>query len=404
VPGRDLARGGRPVQPAERADLRCGRGERLRLGGCQIGRGEARDGFTRGAGPAPPARGQAEGTAGDGPVRGGRGSTGERPKRGRGLGRIHGEESVEDLESPPGVRAFVEEHLEQGREPLDDPVPMSTGEVPGRRRPQRGTAAGESATQRRHRAGVSAPAQHLEGPSGHRFVRFSREIQHPRRRPRVLQAVEQVEGGQARGPWRRSERRHERRQDTPTEQRQLRHRQVSIPGPGAPEPRHQIVDAPGRRWYDRHQMGVSRLHCRPALAMVLALLARVALASHVTVPLTLPSGRVLQAEVMVSDEDRAMGLMFRPSLPADRGMIFVFEVPDFHGIWMKNCRFPIDIVWLDEDRHVVHVTENVPPCKAEPCPVYEPLRRASYVIELNAGVAERDGLRIGSTVSFELPR
>jgi uncharacterized membrane protein (UPF0127 family) len=151
-------------------------------------------------------------------------------------------------------------------------------------------------------------------------------------------------------------------------------------------------------------MGLSRLYCRPALVTALVVLATVASASHLSVPLTLPSGRVLQAEVMLSDEDRAMGLMFRPSLPADQGMLFVFEVADFHGIWMKNCRFPIDIVWLDEDHQVVHVTANVPPCKADPCPVYEPLRRANYVIELNAGVAEREGLRIGSKVSFELPR
>jgi uncharacterized membrane protein (UPF0127 family) len=151
-------------------------------------------------------------------------------------------------------------------------------------------------------------------------------------------------------------------------------------------------------------MGVSRPYCRAGLVAALVLLATVAPASHLTIPLTLPSGRVLQAEVMVSDEDRAMGLMFRPSLPADQGMLFVFEVADFHGIWMKNCRFPIDIVWLDEGHQVVYVTANVPPCKADPCPVYEPLRRANYVIELNAGVAEREGLRIGSTVSFELPR
>src|SRR6185436_8820153 len=67
-------------------------------------------------------------------------------------------------------------------------------------------------------------------------------------------------------------------------------------------------------------------------------------AGPAVIPLRLPSGKVLQSEVMVKDEDRAMGLMFRPSLPSDRGMLFVFEQPDFHGIWMKNCKFPIDIV------------------------------------------------------------
>jgi uncharacterized membrane protein (UPF0127 family) len=50
------------------------------------------------------------------------------------------------------------------------------------------------------------------------------------------------------------------------------------------------------------------------------------------------------------------------------------------------------------------VAENVPPCKSDPCPAYEPLRRASYVLELNAGQAAREKAAVGATVSFQLPR
>jgi hypothetical protein len=129
-------------------------------------------------------------------------------------------------------------------------------------------------------------------------------------------------------------------------------------------------------------------------------------ASPAVIPLTLPSGKVLQVEVMVKDEDRAMGLMFRPSLALDRGMLFLFERPDFHGIWMKNCKFPIDILWLDEAHKVVHLAVGVPPCTAKDdsaCPVYSPLRRASFVVELNAGQARREKALVGSTVAFTLP-
>jgi uncharacterized membrane protein (UPF0127 family) len=151
-----------------------------------------------------------------------------------------------------------------------------------------------------------------------------------------------------------------------------------------------------------------RRSCRYALAAGLSLVLQgegaVASDAPAVVPLTLPSGKVLQVEVMVEDEDRAMGLMFRPSLPADRGMLFVFEGADFHSIWMKNCRFPIDILWLDETRRIVHLAEAVPPCRADPCPTYSPLRRAAYVVELNAGQARREQATVGTRVSFELPR
>lgn len=150
-------------------------------------------------------------------------------------------------------------------------------------------------------------------------------------------------------------------------------------------------------------MRVPPRYSLPVAAGALALVASFALATPAVVPLTLPSGKVLQAEVMVNDGDRAMGLMFRPSLPIDRGMIFVFETADFHAIWMKNCKFPIDILWLDEQKQVVHVAESVPPCKAEPCPVYSPMRRAAYVIELNAGQARREKAVLGATVGFTLP-
>jgi uncharacterized membrane protein (UPF0127 family) len=146
---------------------------------------------------------------------------------------------------------------------------------------------------------------------------------------------------------------------------------------------------------------------RPARALAaggLAICVSSAPAAPEVIPLKLPSGAVLQTEVMIKDPERQMGLMFRPSLPRDRAMLFIFETVDFHGIWMKNCRFPIDIVWLDEQRKVVHVAEAVPPCKADPCPVYEPMQRAAYVVEMNAAQARQEKVALGATLDFTLPR
>jgi uncharacterized membrane protein (UPF0127 family) len=143
---------------------------------------------------------------------------------------------------------------------------------------------------------------------------------------------------------------------------------------------------------------------RVAAALSLALCASSAVPAPAVIPLKLPSGAVLQTEVMIKDPERQMGLMFRPSLPRDHAMLFVFERMDFHGIWMKNCKFPIDIVWLDEQKRVVHVAEAVPPCKAEPCPVYEPMQKAAYVVEMNAHQAAQEKAALGAALDFTLPR
>jgi uncharacterized membrane protein (UPF0127 family) len=147
-------------------------------------------------------------------------------------------------------------------------------------------------------------------------------------------------------------------------------------------------------------MARSAVYALPTLLV----LAATALAAPAELPLKLPSGRTLTAELMLRPEDRAMGLMFRQSLPEERALLFAFDGLDFHAIWMKNCRFPIDIVWLDEEQRVVHVAAAVPPCAKEPCAVYQPLQRALYVVEMNAHQARREKIELGARLEFSLPR
>ena len=144
---------------------------------------------------------------------------------------------------------------------------------------------------------------------------------------------------------------------------------------------------------------------RPALISALTLLAAArAFAAPPEIPLELPSGKTLTVEVMATDEDRATGLMFRASLPENRGLLFVFDVSSRHTFWMKNCKFAIDMIWLDGERKVVHVAAKVPPCASEPCPTYGPSRPALYVVEVNAGHAEREKVRVGARLDFTLSK
>jgi hypothetical protein len=122
--------------------------------------------------------------------------------------------------------------------------------------------------------------------------------------------------------------------------------------------------------------------------------------SPMTVPLTLPDGRPLQVEIARTPVERARGLMFRADLPEDRGMLFIFERPGENQFWMKNTLIPLDILWMDDRKRIIHIESQVPPCKLDPCPVYGPSAESHYVLEVKAGVAHKRGLRVGMPLQF----
>lgn len=116
-----------------------------------------------------------------------------------------------------------------------------------------------------------------------------------------------------------------------------------------------------------------------------------------------PNDYCITAELAVSDEERQLGLMFRERINCDQGMLFVFGEEDFHSFWMKNVNFPIDILWLDREKRIVHIESNVPPCKESPCPSYSPKVQASYVLELKSGSVKKNQLKLYDKLEFILP-
>jgi uncharacterized protein len=114
-----------------------------------------------------------------------------------------------------------------------------------------------------------------------------------------------------------------------------------------------------------------------------------------------PSGTKIHAEVADTDQTRSAGLMFRDSLPPGGGMLFIFQEARPYLFWMKNCKFPIDIIWFNEQKEVIFIAEKTPPCKADPCPHYGPLdKNALYVIEVASGFAAKEKLKLGMKVRF----
>jgi uncharacterized protein len=123
------------------------------------------------------------------------------------------------------------------------------------------------------------------------------------------------------------------------------------------------------------------------------------------VQISTPNGATIQAEIADTTEKRAKGLMYRDSLPKDRGMLFTFAEPQLWTFWMKNTRISLDIIWMDGKKRIVHIERNVPTCPRtdDGCPQYQPNDNAVYVLELAAGVADALKLQRGSVLKFQVP-
>jgi len=106
-------------------------------------------------------------------------------------------------------------------------------------------------------------------------------------------------------------------------------------------------------------------------------------------------GRRFQIEIADSDATRERGLMFRDDMPADHGMLFLFDRPAVQTFWMKNTHIPLDILYFDQNYKMVSAQQRVPPCRSDPCPVYPSDGPAQYVLELNAGIASKLGVKPG---------
>jgi len=118
-----------------------------------------------------------------------------------------------------------------------------------------------------------------------------------------------------------------------------------------------------------------------------------------------PHGALIQAELADTALKRAQGLMFRERLADDRGMLFIFGDAQPWTFWMKNTKIPLDIIWMDGKKTIIHIERNVPICTRQDdgCPQYHSAEGALYVLELGGGRAEALQLQRGMRLSFKQP-
>ena len=135
----------------------------------------------------------------------------------------------------------------------------------------------------------------------------------------------------------------------------------------------------------------------------------------------IPNDRYLQARVMVNgfeltadlaitEEQKAEGLAVKDQLKENESMLFVYEQPSRQSFWMKDMKFPIDIIWIDSNGTVVHIEHTLQPCNSIlnsgasilNCPIYTPDNKSLYVLETVAGFSQKYNVKIGTHIDFYL--
>src|SRR3989344_5449421 len=106
----------------------------------------------------------------------------------------------------------------------------------------------------------------------------------------------------------------------------------------------------------------------------------------------------IKFEIASTPETLAQGLSGRNELKEDEGMLFVFEKSGKYSFWMKDMKFPIDIIWIGEDLYVLYIKKDTRP---ESYPeTFGPDKNSKYVLEVVSGFAEKNNLKEGDEVEF----
>lgn len=117
------------------------------------------------------------------------------------------------------------------------------------------------------------------------------------------------------------------------------------------------------------------------------------------IPRIMVANHLFTADVAVTNEEKQKGLGNRAMLPDNHGMLFVYDHPEQYTFWMKDMRFPIDIIWI-RDTTIVDIHTNVPVPESANLPTYATKLPVNKVFEVSAGTVDRLGIRVGDSVSI----
>ncbi len=114
-------------------------------------------------------------------------------------------------------------------------------------------------------------------------------------------------------------------------------------------------------------------------------------------------GVSLLSTLSTTSESQSKGLAVKDSLEENEGMLFIFKSPQKYSFWMKDMKFPIDILWIDASGKIVHIEKNLQPCIfLLPCPSYSPNDDSLYVLEVISNFTNKFGINIGDQVNSKV--
>ena len=108
---------------------------------------------------------------------------------------------------------------------------------------------------------------------------------------------------------------------------------------------------------------------------------------------------VVKAEIAALLTEKQKGLSSRNFMRKNSGMLFIFSQPDFYPFWMKDMKFPIDIIWLDENLQIINIEKNITP---DTFPKkFMPRLPAKYALEINAGWSDKNKVKEGVNIKVK---
>src|SRR3989344_811917 len=108
-------------------------------------------------------------------------------------------------------------------------------------------------------------------------------------------------------------------------------------------------------------------------------------------------GQLFSIEIADTPAKRIRGLSGRSSLPENRGMLFIFEIPGQYGFWMKGMFIPIDIIWI-RGNQIIGLEKNI--LQSSNLNYYSP-EPVDKVLEINAGLSDKLGLKAGDEIELK---